>query len=223
MINNTGLWKDLEERFKSFTLTHAQGEITLELPVANLLEVCTALKTEENFKFEMLMDLCGVDYLEYGKSDWLTNDATTQGFSRGVFPQPPEKPWTKPRFAVVYHLLSLSKNHRLRIRTFAEKDPPNIPSVVPIWNSANWYEREAYDLFGIFFENHPDLRRILTDYGFVGHPFRKDFPLIGKVEVRYSAEDQRVIYQPVSIPPRTLVPKVIRDDNRYLNETEIKG
>lgn len=221
MADDTSLWANLKQRFTSGVLTEAHGEITLEVPVAELLEVCDALKREDAFKFEMLMDLCGVDYLDYGVSEWLTNDATTTGFSRGVERIPPEIPWTKPRFAVVYHLLSLSKNQRLRLKTFpTQEDPPSVPSVMSIWNSANWYEREAFDLFGIFFENHPDLRRLLTDYGFVGHPFRKDFPLIGKVEVRYSAEDQRVIYQPVTIPPRTLVPKTIRDDNRYLKEKE---
>ena len=126
----------------------------------------------------------------------------------------------EPRFAVVYHLLSLKHNHRLRLRTFAEGEPPVMHSVTDIWSSANWYEREAFDLFGILFEGHPDLRRILTDYGFVGHPFRKDFPLIGNVEVRYDIEKGRVVYQPVSIEPRTLVPRVIRDDHRYLQQAE---
>jgi len=121
---------------------------------------------------------------------------------------------------VVYHLLSIKHNHRIRLRTFALGEPPMVPSVIELWNSANWYEREVFDLFGILFEGHPDLRRILTDYGFIGHPFRKDFPLIGNVEMRYSAKDQRVVYEPVSIEPRILVPKTIRHDHRYLKEEE---
>lgn len=232
MEKQPSLFQHLQEKFGSmgFELLNSQfsetllsetqfsetQEITLEVPPAELLSVASTLKEDPNFKFEMLMDLCGVDYLEYGISEWMTDEATTDGFSRGVEKEKRQILWTKPRFAVVYHLLSLSHNHRLRIKTFVEEKAPIVPSVIPIWNSANWYEREAYDLFGIFFEGHPDLRRLLTDYGFIGHPFRKDFPLIGKVEVRYSARDRRVIYQPVTIPPRTLVPKTIRDDHRYL-------
>lgn len=207
-----------QERFKdklsSSVILH--GELTLEISSQNLLEVCSILKEDNDFKYEMLMDLCGVDYLHYGTSEWSTSQATKSGFSRGVEPHPAST-WIKPRFAVVYHLLSITRNQRMRLKTYTE-DPPIVPSVVPIWNSANWYEREAFDLFGIMFEGHPDLRRILTDYGFVGHPFRKDFPLIGNVEMRYSAKDQRVIYEPVSIQPRTLVPKTIRHDHRYLAE-----
>jgi NADH-quinone oxidoreductase subunit C len=162
------------------------------------------------------MDVCGVDYLDYGFSEWATEETTLTGFSRGVESEPKRViPWHKPRFAVVYHLLSVSLNHRIRLRTFPLGEPPIVNSVIEIWESANWFEREAFDLFGIMFEGHPDLRRILTDYGFIGHPFRKDFPLIGNVEPRYDAAEQRVIYEPVSILPRTLVPKVIREDNRY--------
>ena len=128
--------------------------------------------------------------------------------------------WKGPRFAVVYHLLSIQNNHRIRVKTFAPDEMPVVDSVINIWASANWYEREAFDFFGILFEGHPDLRRILTDYGFIGHPFRKDFPLIGNVEMRYDAEKQRVVYEPVSIEPRVLVPKVVREDHRYLIEAE---
>jgi NADH-quinone oxidoreductase subunit C len=186
----------------------------------SLIAVCTALRDEVEFGFEQLIDVCGVDYLTYGPDEWLTTEATESGFSRGVSREPvilDESDTFDPRrFAVVYHLLSISNNMRLRLRVFTgESNPPIVPSVVDVWNSANWFEREAFDMFGILFEGHPDLRRVLSDYGFIGHPFRKDFPLIGNVEVRYDAEKGRVVYQPVSIEPRTLVPRVIRDDNRY--------
>jgi NADH-quinone oxidoreductase subunit C len=166
------------------------------------------------------MDVCGVDYLTYGTDEWNTEDATETGFSRGVERGPvildETEAFPEKRFAVVYHLLSLANNLRLRLRIFTgTENPPIVKSVVDIWNSANWFERETFDLYGILFEGHPDLRRILTDYGFIGHPFRKDFPLIGNVEVSYDAEKGRVAYKPVSIEPRTLVPRVIRDDNRY--------
>jgi NADH-quinone oxidoreductase subunit C len=194
-------------------------ELTVELASHDLVEVCRFLRDEPSLQFEMLMDLCGVDYSEYGISEWRTIESTKTGFSRGVEEKIPEIGWQKPRFAVVYHLLSIQNNHRIRIRAFADGEPPIMPSVVDLWRSADWYEREAFDLFGILFEGHPDLRRILTDYGFIGHPFRKDFPLIGNVEMRYSAKDQRVVYEPVSIKPRTLVPKTIRDDHpRFVKE-----
>jgi NADH-quinone oxidoreductase subunit C len=168
----------------------------------------------------MLMDVCGVDYLNYGSDEWKTNEATDSGFSRGVERTPvvldEADEFDPRRFAVVYHLLSLQHNFRLRLRVFTGTDnPPIVKSVVDIWNGANWFEREAFDLFGVLFEGHPDLRRILTDYGFIGHPFRKDFPLMGNVEVSYDADEGRVVYKPVSIEARTLVPRVIRDDNRY--------
>ena len=172
----------------------ALGELTVELPCEHLLSVGEALRDEPQFGFEQLIDLCGVDYSEYGNGSW-----------------------SGPRFAVVYHLLSVQNNHRLRLRCFVDDEMPLIPSVLPLWNSANWYEREAFDLYGILFEGHPDLRRILTDYGFIGHPFRKDFPISGHVEMRYDPEQQRVVYQPVSIEPREMVPRVIRDDHRYHN------
>ena len=196
------------------------GELTYEVAKGDLIEVATALRNEADFGFEMLMDVCGVDYLDYGSVEWNTDDATGTGFSRGVEHKPvildEADEFDQRRFAVVYHLLSLQHNFRLRLRVFTGTDnPPIIKSVVDIWNSANWFERETFDLFGILFEGHPDLRRILTDYGFIGHPFRKDFPLIGNVEVAYDSEKGRVAYKPVSIEPRTLVPRVIRDDNRY--------
>ncbi len=196
------------------------GELTYEIAKGDLIEVATALRNEADFGFEMLMDVCGVDYLDYGSDEWNTGDATGTGYSRGVEHKPvildEADTFDERRFAVVYHLLSLQHNFRLRLRVFTGTDnPPIIKSVVDIWNSANWFERETFDLFGILFEGHPDLRRILTDYGFIGHPFRKDFPLIGNVEVAYDDDKGRVAYKPVSIEPRTLVPRVIRDDNRY--------
>ncbi|NOX67573.1 MAG: NADH-quinone oxidoreductase subunit C [Gammaproteobacteria bacterium] len=196
------------------------GELTYEVARDDLVEVATTLRDDEEFRFEQLMDVCGVDYLTYGVGEWTTYSATDSGFSRGVEREPvilDEADTFDPRrFAVVYHLLSLANNVRVRLRVFpGDENPPFLPSVVDIWNSANWFEREAFDLFGILFEGHPDLRRILTDYGFIGHPFRKDFPLIGNVEVTYDADKGRVVYQPVSIEPRTAVPRVIRDDNRY--------
>lgn len=196
------------------------GELTYELDKDDLIEVATSLRNEAAFGFEMLMDVCGVDYLNYGSDEWTTNDATDTGFSRGVERQPvildEADAFDEKRFAVVYHLLSLQHNFRMRLRVYTgASNPPVVKSVVDIWNGANWFEREAFDLYGILFEGHPDLRRILTDYGFIGHPFRKDFPLMGNVEVGYDADQGRVVYKPVSIEPRTLVPRVIRDDNRY--------
>ncbi|MGE3919940.1 MAG: NADH-quinone oxidoreductase subunit C [Gammaproteobacteria bacterium] len=214
----------LKTEFEAFSpeIKCSHGEITLELPAQSLIQACILLRDHQQLHFEILLDICGVDYSTYGVSDWATQDTTATGFCRGV-EKSNASTWTKPRFAVVYHLLSLKHNHRLRLRVFPEGEPPTIASVNTIWNSANWFEREAYDLFGIVFKDHPDLRRILTDYGFVGHPFRKDFPLIGNVEVRYDAAQKRVIYEPVSIDPRTLVPRVVRDDNRYIEpENAIK-
>lgn len=196
------------------------GELSYEVEKDQLITVATALRDETEFGFEQLVDVCGVDYLTYGSDEWITNDATDSGFSRGVTRKPvilDESDTFDPRrFAVVYHLLSVKNNIRIRLRVYTgDSNPPLMPSVVGIWNSANWFEREAFDMYGILFEGHPDLRRVLTDYGFIGHPFRKDFPLIGNVEVIYDAEKGRVVYQPVSIEPRTLVPRVIRNDNRY--------
>jgi NADH-quinone oxidoreductase subunit C len=194
------------------------GELGYETLPADLLTVAAALR--HDFSFEILVDLCGVDYLTYGHDEWETQDATSAGFSRAAEPgtilADPGQQFDARRFAVVYHLLSVSGNARLRLTAYTGADnPPVVPSVISVWAAANWYEREAFDLFGILFEGHPDLRRLLTDYGFIGHPFRKDFPLSGNLEVRYDPEQGRVVYQPVTIEPRTLVPRVIRDDNRY--------
>jgi NADH-quinone oxidoreductase subunit C len=207
----------------------AFDEITLTVPPAHLLTVAQTLRDEAEFRFEMLIDVAGVDYLSYGVDEWATDEATGTGFSRGVekktfgrfsFEDAPLPLKAEgPRFAVVYHLLSISRNERLRVKVYCEdNEAPVVDSVTGIWASANWFEREAFDLYGILFDGHPDLRRILTDYGFIGHPFRKDFPLIGHVEMRYDPEQGRVIYQPVTIEPRVLVPKVIRDDHRYIDQ-----
>jgi len=179
------------------------GELTFEVRRDDILSVCRTLRDDPDFAYEQLIDVCGVDYLEYGRSD-LPGGGTTAGLT------PPRA--HPSRFAAVYHLLSLRYNHRLRLRAYLDNELPLIASVNDIWNAANWFEREAFDLFGIVFEGHPDLRRILTDYGFVGHPFRKDFPLIGQVEMRYDPDKQRVVYQPVTIEPRVLVPRVIREE-----------
>jgi NADH-quinone oxidoreductase subunit C len=174
---------------RAVDLVNKDGELTLTIRAADLLDVASELRDQTQLKFEQLIDLCGLDYLGYGS-----------GRREGL------------RYAVVYHLLSVSLNHRLRLKVFATEDEfPILDSVVGIWPSANWFEREAFDLFGIMFPGHPDLRRILTDYGFIGHPFRKDFPLSGFVEVRYDPEQKRVIYQPVSIEPRETVPRVVRE------------
>ena len=205
----------LQERFgddlQSCVCAHA--EVTVEVAAEQLSSVARALFDEDGFAFRQLTDLCGVDYLEYGVSEWVTENASTTGFGRGVEVDATVSGRRHPaRFAVVYHLLSIANNRRLRLRTWVDEDRMIVDSVVDIWPGANWFEREAFDLFGILFNGHPDLRRILTDYGFIGHPFRKDFPLIGNVEVRYDAEKQRVIYEPVSIEPRVLVPRVIRTE-----------
>ncbi|OGO94521.1 MAG: NADH-quinone oxidoreductase subunit C [Coxiella sp. RIFCSPHIGHO2_12_FULL_42_15] len=191
--------------------------VTVELSAKELFSVAEALQNEPEFDFKLLVDLCGVDYLEYGDTEWRTEETTFSGFSRGRTEKQREKMrhWDRPRFAVVYHLLSLRLNQRLRLKVFLSENHLEIPSVNVLWNSANWFEREAFDFYGIVFVGHPDLRRLLTDYGFVGHPFRKDFPLIGEVELRYDALQERCIYEKVSIQPRTTVPKVVRSDHRY--------
>jgi NADH-quinone oxidoreductase subunit C len=190
------------------------GEVTIYVAAEQIVSVCKTLR--DDFGFEQLMDLCGVDYSTYGGSAWLTKTATDQGFSRAVdASKNTESVDDGYRYAVVYHLLSLQHNQRLRVKVRLDADSPIIDSVTAIWESAGWFEREAFDLFGILFDGHQDLRRILTDYGFIGHPFRKDFPLIGNVEMRYDADKKRVVYEPVSIQERILVPRVIRDDNRY--------
>ncbi len=170
----------------------AHGELTIEIRREALARVCRQLRDAPEFGCVQLVDLCGVDYLDYGRETG--------------------RPRSGPRFAVVYHLLSLAHNRRLRLCTFLDDELPVVESVTGIWSSANWFEREAFDLFGIVFDGHPDLRRILTDYGFIGHPFRKDFPLIGQVEMRYDPDKGRVVYQPVSIEARVLVPRVIREE-----------
>lgn len=194
----------------------AFNEVTAECELSALTSLLYQLRDHPAFAFDQLIDLCAVDYLLYGVYDWETDAASENGFSRGVERQETKAcNLDKPRFAVVYHLLSTTKNHRLRLKVFVDETKLVVPSSHEIWKGANWFEREAYDLFGILFEGHPDLRRILTDYGFIGHPFRKDFPLSGHVEMRYDALLKKVIYEPVDIEPRVSVPKVIRDDNRY--------
>jgi NADH-quinone oxidoreductase subunit C len=202
------------------TAVIALDELTLEIQPEKLLEICLKLRDEPDFDFKMLVDVCGVDYLHYGQDDWQTQSATLTGFSRGVMQKLEQvEPAKSNRFAVVYHLLSLNKNQRIRLRVnLPDHHELMVDSVINLWPSANWYEREVFDLFGIIFKGHPDLRRILTDYGFAGHPFRKDFPLIGKVEARYDAALKSVVYEPVSIELRILEPKVIRRDNRYPDE-----
>jgi NADH-quinone oxidoreductase subunit C len=220
----TSLAERLAARFgDTLKIGVVRNETTAELAAADLLAVAAALRDEPGFRFGELIDLCGIDYLGYGQNEWDTSDVTWTGFSRGVegeamgrfkWSDRPRDVNLPNRFAAVIHLLSIEHNQRLRLRVFCADDAmPVVPSVTGIWPGANWFEREAFDLYGIIFDGHPDLRRILTDYGFVGHPFRKDFPLIGNVEVRYDPEQKRVIYEPVtSVEPRVLVPRTIRDD-----------
>jgi len=184
---------------KLVSASTALGELTVVVRPHDLLTVATTLRDAAELKFEQLIDLCGVDYSQYG----------------GV--------WDGKRFAVVYHLLSITHNRRVRVRTFPDADEfPVIDSVISVWSSANWYEREAFDLYGIVFVGHPDLRRILTDYGFIGHPFRKDFPISGNVEMRYDPDQRRVIYQPVTIEPREITPRIVREENYADTEIEEK-
>ena len=221
MTDTTSLIKKLTEYFNN-TISGCHedhGQVTLVVPSSNLLAICEKLRDDDSFLFSQLVDLCGVDYSTYGQVDWATQETTATGFSRGRNKTVTDSD-TNKRFAVVYHLLSITHNHRLRVCCYLPDENPKLPSVTKIWNSADWYEREAFDMFGILFEGHPDLRRLLTDYGFIGHPFRKDFPLEGKVEVRYDPEQERVVYQPVTIKNRVLVPRVIRDDNRYIADEE---
>ena len=186
---------------KIVSVTAALGEVTVVVKAEDLLAACAILRDDPALHFEQLIDLCGVDYSEYG-------DGTHDG----------------PRFALVYHLLSLKHNWRVRLRIFAPDDDfPVVASVIELWSVANWFEREAFDLFGIMFTGHPDLRRLLTDYGFVGHPFRKDFPLAGNVEMRYDPDQQRVIYQPVTIEPRVITPRIVREENYADSEGFRKG
>ncbi len=176
-------------------LDRALDELTLTVKAEDYLQVATTLRDDASLAFEQLMDLCGVDYSTY-------KDGAPSIYAEG------------PRFAVVSHLLSVSKNWRLRLKVFApDDDLPIVAALTPVWNSANWFEREAFDLYGIIFDGHEDLRRLLTDYGFIGHPFRKDFPTTGHVEMRYDPEQKRVVYQPVTIELREITPRVIREDN----------
>ena len=219
----------LRARFgeRVLALVEAHDETTLEVAPSCLLDVARALRDEPDFRFEQAVDVSGIDFLGYGDSEWETADVSSEGFSRGVegsdgpgrfrWENRPAGRGPDKRFASVTHLLSIRHNERLRLRVFATDNAlPVVPSLVDVWPGLNWFEREAFDLYGIVYEGHPDLRRLLTDYGFVGHPFRKDFPLIGNVEVRYDAEKQRVVYEPVtSVEPRVGVPKVVREDSRW--------
>jgi len=216
------------------TVSVAYDEVTIEVSAEHLVEVATGLRDHDSFRFQQVVDICGVDYSQYGRAEWQTEDASGAGFSRGVdaassgrlqFGDELDSLAVQGRrFAAVYHLISYAHNQRLRMRVYALDDSfPVVPTVTGIWNGADWYEREAFDLFGILFSGHPDLRRILTDYGFVGHPFRKDFPLVGNVEMRYDPERERVVYEPVSITPRVLVPRVLREDHRYLVDETDEG
>ena len=200
------LKQKLSKAFGKKNVSEALNELTLVISSEDIIEVCQKLKDE--FQFEILMDLCGIDYLTYGESDWNGN-ASSSGFGRARQAQKSTNQKDQ-RFGVVYHLLSVSNNQRLRVKALLSSENLMIQSVTKIWNCADWFEREAFDLFGILFENHNDLRRILTDYGFVGHPLRKDFPMIGEVEMRYDEELGRVVYEPVSIEPNVNVPRVIR-------------
>lgn len=203
----------LQEQFaeKLININTVCGQVVIELSTDNLLTICQLLR--DNYGFEQLVDLCGVDYSTFGHAEWETQKATSVGFSRGVQQQVDSNKHNQQRFAVVYHLLSLQHNQRLRVRCMVDESTMKIASVVDIWASANWYEREVFDLFGMLFDGHPDLRRILTDYGFIGHPMRKDFPLEGNVEVRYDEQKKRVVYQPVTVKNRVLVPRVIRSQD----------
>ncbi len=193
---------------------------TISIHKDNLIDVMSILKKNESFLFSQLSDLCAVDYSSFGVSEWKTDDPTTTGYNRGVIPKSHGRikfgddvntDLNKDRYCVVYHLLSIEKNMRLRVKVSLSEEDVTLPSVVGIWSSADWYEREAFDLFGVLFIGHPDLRRILTDYGFIGHPFRKDFPLVGNTQVRYDSVLKKIIHEPVDIEPRVLVPRVIRE------------
>ena len=202
----------LGEKIIALTTHHDQCWITVA--AQDILAV--AKKCRDGLGFEQLLDVVGVDYAQYGDAEWKTDQATGTGFSRAADRTKPQLTIDPDkRFAVIYHLLSLKHNARLSIKCFVDTDMPRIQSLVDLWPCANWHEREVFDMFGVVFDGHPDLRRILTDYGFIGHPFRKDFPLNGHVEMRYDENEGRVIYGPVEIEPRTLVARVIRQDNRY--------
>jgi NADH-quinone oxidoreductase subunit C len=222
MLSNQSIVQWARDSMPDALTGHSEyrGMLTLEVPRDRLLDLCRELRDDDAVRFEQLTDLCGVDYLQYGYSEGGLPIRTFSGQQQlGEYVDEPAHEtattWEGARFAVVYHLLSFSHNTRLRLRVYPDEESLILPSVVEIWNSASWYEREAFDLYGLIFEGHPDLRRILTDYGFIGHPFRKDFPLVGQVEMRYDPEKGRVVYQPVTTQPRTLVPKVIRRVGYY--------
>jgi NADH-quinone oxidoreductase subunit C len=219
-MNNATLSEALSTAFADkLRLETAFGAVTAVVGADRLVVTMRSLRDMPEFRFETLIDLCGVDYSAYG--------TTARGLAFSSSDATPAEPVERlhgGRYAAVYHLLSLTHNHRLRVRAFAPDDDfPVLPSIIEIWPSANWYEREAFDFYGIMFTGHPDLRRILTDYGFVGHPFRKDFPLSGNVEMRYDPEQGRVIYQPVTIEPREIVPRIIREDSYAESEGFRKG
>jgi NADH-quinone oxidoreductase subunit C len=184
----------------------AHGELTIEVSKEQLLPICQILRENQALAFDTIIDVCGVDYSRYGVAQETVNSANVTVKTVKHYPS---------RYASVYHLLSVSNNHRIRVRTWLDNDFPMVDSVVSIWGGANWFERESFDLLGILYSGHPDLRRILTDYGFIGHPLRKDFPLVGQVEMRYDANKQRVIYEPVTLEERVNIPRIIRNDNRY--------
>tara|TARA_B100000900_G_C20458326_1_gene666114 strand:+ start:149 stop:865 length:717 start_codon:yes stop_codon:yes gene_type:complete len=215
----------LDDNFKHYSY-HFENENTVVFDDDNnFISIMSCLKENEKIQFEILIDVIGVDYSDFGLSEWNAKSANNKGYSRGITKDSSGR-YTyettkthhnqpKKRFGVIYNLLSISSNERLNVKFYCSSDKnPSLPSITSIWSSANWYEREAYDLFGIVFTDHPDLRRILTDYGFIGHPLRKDFPLIGNVEVNYDLNKERVVYQPVTIKPRVLIPKVIRGENK---------
>jgi len=212
----------LQDKFSLSAVEVNFAEVTVECSKNIIFDFLTDLKNNKIFAFDQLIDLCVVDYLSYAMSAWETNEATDKGFCRAtnqhLSNQSSKTETDKGRFAVVYHLLSTQLNHRLRVKVFISEDNLIVPSVDAIWKAANWFEREAYDLYGVLFSGHPDLRRILTDYGFIGHPFRKDFPVSGHVEMRYDAKLQKVIYEPVDIESRILEPRVVRNDSRYIDE-----
>lgn len=205
------LKKAVDSHFEDKLLSSkvALNELTVEVSTEDLLSVLKELRDDDQFLFEQMIDLAGIDFLTYGMDEWSTHQATAEGFERGRQVSS-ETAWQGNRFAVAYHLLSVTLNHRIRVKVFVDEEQMLVPSVVELWNGANWFEREAFDLFGILFDGHPDLRRLLTDYGFIGHPFRKDFPVIGELEMRYDEEQEQCVYEPVSIEERILVPRVIR-------------
>lgn len=216
MLNQV-IFNNIQEKFeKIITAISIKDIVTVEIEPKNLVAFCSSVRDCSTLLFDELIDVCGVDYSHYGLDEWRTSDTANTGFSRGVGYFNKEASKRKERFSVVYHLLSLQKNSRLRIKVHVSENC-HVPSLIRVWSSADWYEREVFDMFGIKFTGHPDLRRILTDYGFQGNPLRKDFPLVGKIAMRYDATLKRCIYEPVDIENRTLVPKVIRKDNRYLS------